>query len=157
MALQERLGVSRCFTIGFILQWSLMPAPYSLDLRQRTVAAAREGDLSRAEVARQFRISERTLYAWLQREQNGGTLTPHPHGGGQPPAVDAAGLVILRSLVEANNDRTLEEYALLFEEKTGIRPSKSALDRALRRGRITRKKSHSGPWGRSGRTSPPSA
>jgi transposase len=114
-----------------------MPAPYSLDLRKRAVAAARDGDLSRAEVARQFRIGERTLYEWLQREQSEGTLTPRPHGGGQAPLVDAAGLEILR---EANNNRTLEEYALLFEEKTGIRPSKSALDRALTRGRITRKK-----------------
>jgi transposase len=90
-----------------------MPAPYSLDLRKRAVAAARDGDLSRAEVARQFRIGERTL-------------TPRPHDGGQAPLVDAAGLEILR---EANDNRTLEEYALLFEEKTGIRPSKSAFDR----------------------------
>lgn len=118
-----------------------MPAPYSLDLRERAVAAAREGTLSRAEVARQFRIGERTLYNWLEREKREGTLTPRPHGGGQAPAVDAAGLEILRSIVEQQNDRTLEEYAVLFEEKTGIRPSKSALDRALSRGRITRKKS----------------
>ena len=112
-----------------------------MDLRTRAVAAARASNLSRAEVARQFRISERVLYNWLEREQSEGTLLPRPHGGGQRPAVDAAGLEILRSLVEENNDRTLEEYALLYEQRTGIRPSKSALDRALARGRITRKKS----------------
>lgn len=133
-----------------------MPAPYSVDLRTRAVAAAREGNLSRAEVARQFKISERTLYDWLQREQSAGTLTPRPHGGGQSPIIDAAGLEILRSLVEANNDRTLEEYTLLFEQKTGIRPSTSAMDRALVRGRITRKKSRSGPRNNSARTWRPS-
>jgi transposase len=117
-----------------------MPAPYSMDLRTRAVAAAREGELSRADVARQFRISERTLYHWLELEEREGTLAPRPHGGGQAPIIDAAGLEALRSLVEANNDRTLEEYVLLFEEKTGIRPSTSAMDRALMRGRITRKK-----------------
>lgn len=118
-----------------------MPAPYSLDLRTRAVAAARGGHLSRVEVARQFQISERTLYEWLAREQREGILRPRPHGGGPRPRVDDAGLEILRRLVSEHNDRTLEEYALLFEAKTGIRPSKSALDRALTRGRITRKKS----------------
>jgi transposase len=141
MDLREEGRVSGCFAISYTLLWSIMPAPYSLDLRTRAVAAAREGNLSRAEVARQFRIGERTLYDWLEREQAEGTLAPRPHGGGQRPAVDAAGLEVLRSLVEENNDRTLDEYALLFEQKTGIRPSKSALDRALARGRITRKKS----------------
>lgn len=118
-----------------------MPAPYSMDLRTRAVAAAREGDLSRAEVARQFKISERTLYHWLELEQSEGTLTPRPHGGGQAPIIDAAGLEVLRSIVDANNDRTLEEYCALYAQQTGIRPSTSAMDRALVRGRITRKKS----------------
>lgn len=128
-----------------------------MDLRTRAVAAARGGALSRAEVARQFKISERTLYDWLQREQREGALTPRPHGGGQRPAVDADGLEILRALVAANNDRTLEEYARLFEQKTGIRPSTSAMDRAMRRGRISRKKSRSGPRNSSAKTSRPSA
>ena len=118
-----------------------MPAPYSLDLRTRAVAAAREGELSRAEVARQFKISERTLYDWLGREQSQGTLSPRPHGGGQSPIIDEAGLEVLRSIVGANNDRTLEEYCALYAQQTGIRPSTSAMDRALVRGRITRKKS----------------
>jgi transposase len=119
----------------------MMPAPYSLDLRTRAVAAAHAGPLSRAEVARQFQISERTLYEWLAREQSEGTLCPRPHGGGQRPIVDEDGLEILRSIVDANNDRTLEEYATLFEGETGVRPSTSAMDRALVRGKITRKKS----------------
>ena len=112
-----------------------------MDLRTRAVAAAREGALERAEVARQFRISERTLYHWLALEQRAGTLTPRPHGGGQQPIIDDAGLEILRRIVDASNDRTLEEYCDLYEQETGIRPSKSAMDRALRRGRLTRKKS----------------
>jgi transposase len=117
-----------------------MPAPYSMDLRTRAVAAAREGRLSRAAVARQFRVSERTLYHWLELEREG-TLTPRPHGGGQRPIIDEAGLETLRGIVDASNDRTLEEYCDLFEQQTGIRPSTSAMDRALVRGRITRKKS----------------
>jgi transposase len=100
---------------------------------------------------------ERTLYHWLEREQSDGTLTPRPHGGGQAPIMDAAGLEILRSLVEAYNDRTLEEYTLLFEQKTGIRPSTSAMDRALVRGRITRKKSRCEPLSRSEKMSQRSA
>ena len=58
------------------------------DLRTRAVASAREGNLSRAEAARQFRLSERTLYARLRQEQNKGTH--HVYVDVIPPAVTFA-------------------------------------------------------------------
>lgn len=39
-----------------------MPKAWSLDLRERVLAACDEGRLSRAEIAAQFRVGESTLY-----------------------------------------------------------------------------------------------
>ena len=62
-----------------------MARAYSLDLRERAVAAAREEDLTRAEVAQRFGIGEATLYNWLRRWQDEGSLVPRGHGGGGAP------------------------------------------------------------------------
>lgn len=72
-----------------------MPRPLSLDLRERAVALAERGTHTRAEVARQFGIGERTLYEWLARRRTEGTLAPKPHGGGQRPRIDTAGREVL--------------------------------------------------------------
>ncbi len=47
---------------------------------------------------------------------------------------------MLEELVREQNDRTLEEYLALYQQKTGAKLSPSALRRALGRLRITRKK-----------------
>ncbi len=128
-----------------------MARAYSIDLRQRAVAAARRGDRTRAEVAQQYDISEATLYGWLRRCKDEGTLEPRPHGGGRQPSLDEAGMRQLREIVEAQNDRTLEEYVTLVEEETGVRMSTSAMDRALQRLRLPRKKRRSAPANKSAR------
>lgn len=124
-----------------------MARAYSMDLRERVVAAARAGEVPKPEVARRFGVSLATVYAWLGLAGGGqkGALAPKPHGGGRRRAVDEAGAAVLRGLVAEDNDRTLAEYAALFAERTaGAAPSRSALDRAFRRLTITRKKSRSG-------------
>ncbi len=67
-----------------------MAAPYSTGLRKRAVSAALKGGLTRAEVARQFDISEATLYTWLRRWKEEATLEPLPHAGGPQPSLDEA-------------------------------------------------------------------
>lgn len=117
-----------------------MATPYSLDLRERAVAAALKGDQSRAEVARQFDIGEATLYVWLRRWKAEGTLEPLPHGGGQPPSLDEEGMRTLEQIAEEENDRTLDEYLCLVEERTGVQMSRTALHRALEKLKRPRKK-----------------
>jgi transposase len=111
-----------------------------MDLRARAVAAVQEERRPLAEVAARYRITERTLYSWLARLRSEGTLAPRAHGGGRKARVDAAGEKVLRELVREQNDRTLEEYLALYQAKTGVPLSPSALRRALGRLRITRKK-----------------
>ncbi len=43
-----------------------MPTPYPLEFRRDVVAVARQGDQSRAQVARGFGISESCLARWLR-------------------------------------------------------------------------------------------
>jgi transposase len=117
-----------------------MARAYSMDLRERAVAAAQTGDSTRAEVAERFGIHEATLYGWLRRQREAGTLEPRPRGGGRQPSLDDAGMQQLRAIVRAQNDRTLAEYIALVEERTGVKMSKSAMDRVLRKLDLTRKK-----------------
>jgi transposase len=117
-----------------------MARAYSMDLRERAVAAAQAGGLTRAEVAERFGISEATLYGWLRRLKEDGTCEPLPRGGGRQPSLDAAGMRQLGDIVQEQNDRTLAEYLVLVEEKTGVEMSISAMDRALRKLDLPRKK-----------------
>ena len=53
-----------------------MPVPYSLDLRQRVIAACDEGRLKRHEVAEMYSVGESTIYEWLKLRYTTQSLTP---------------------------------------------------------------------------------
>jgi transposase len=118
-----------------------MPRAYSVDLRERVLAAAQEEHLTQAALAARFRLSEQTVYNWLRRQREEGTVAPRPHGGGRTASVDDAGARILIALVRAANDRTLAELGDLYHGRTGVRVTRSALWRALERLGLGRKKS----------------
>jgi putative transposase len=59
-----------------------MPGPYSLDLRQRVVAACDEGKLTRNEISDLYEVGESAIYEWLQRRRTTGSIAPKPHTGG---------------------------------------------------------------------------
>jgi transposase len=119
---------------------------YSMDLRERVVAACDEGIDTRAEIAERFSVSESWVRRLLQRRRETGSIAPKPRGGGQPPAFDGEAAERLRGAVAADPDATLEELA----EASGVACSTSAVDRALKRLGITRKKSRSAPPSRTG-------
>ena len=118
-----------------------MPRAYSLDLRERVVAARREEQLTEAALAARFRVSETTVYNWLRRERETGTVAPKPHGGGRAPSVDARGAEVLREIVGEQNDRTLEELGALYRDRTAVTLSRSGLSRMLIHLGLGRKKS----------------
>ncbi len=114
-----------------------MPGPYSLDLRERVIKACDEGKLTRGEIAQKYDVGESTIYEWLQRRHTTGSFAPKPHTGGRASELDEA---VLSALVEAENDRTLEEYAAGYAERTGRRYSISQICRGLKSVRLRRKK-----------------
>lgn len=114
-----------------------MPGPYSLDLRQRVIAACDERRMKRREIAKLYNVGESTMYEWLKLRGETNSLAPKPHTGGRPSELDVA---LLDELVEAENDRTLAEYATAYAGRTGRRYSISHLCRGLKQARLRRKK-----------------
>lgn len=114
-----------------------MPGPYSLDLRQRVIAACDEGRMKRHEIAELYNVGESTIYEWLKLRGVTNSLAPKPHTGGRPSELDVA---LLDELVGAENDRTLAEYASAYAGRTGRRYSISHLCRGLKQARLRRKK-----------------
>ena len=115
-----------------------MPQPYSLDLRERVVAAAAQQ--TQADVAARFAVSESTVYKWCRRAREAGTLVPKPHTGSSPGKVDDTGAEVLRTLVTERNDRTLQELATLYASRTGLAVSIHTIWRACKRLYLRRKK-----------------
>jgi transposase len=114
-----------------------MPGSYSLDLRQRVIEACDEGRLTRGEISDIYDVGESTIYEWLQLRRTTGSFAPKPHTGGRASELDTG---VLSELVEAENDRTLEEYAAGYAERTGRRYSISHICRGLKSVRLRRKK-----------------
>ena len=129
-----------------------MPRAYSTDLRERALDAYEGGEGSQSEVARRYRIGERTLSAWLRTAREKGRRSPRPPRGGRPPV--GGEREALAGLVAERNDATLAEYADRLAERTGVRRSPSALCRALRALGLVRKKRRSRPPSRIARTWP---
>jgi transposase len=131
-----------------------MGQPFSLDLRERVIAACEAGEYAREDIAAQFRISVSTLYSWLRLYRSTGSVVPAAHGGGSASEADEG---VPRCFAEQHNDRTLEEYADLYAQQTGQRFSPSHLSRMFIRHGISRKGRRYAPVSNSRRRSPPSA
>src|SRR6478609_5497957 len=86
-----------------------MPRAYSTDLRERALAACEAGEGSQPEVARRYRVGERTLSGWLKIAREEGRRAPRPRRGGTRPVGGEA--ATLAALVAERNDATLAEYA----------------------------------------------
>ena len=121
--------------------------PYSMDLRERVVAACDAGDATREQIAARFSVSVSWIRDLMRRRRQTGSIGPKPRGGGRPPAFDEAAAGRLREAVRADDDATLGELA----EAAGVACCPSAVHRALRRLGVTRKKSRGG---RPSRTAP---
>jgi transposase len=115
-----------------------MPAPMSLDLRERIVAAV-EGGSSIREAARRFAVSPSAAIKLMQRVRRTGSALPARFGGHRRPLL-APHEGRLRQLVEARPDMTLAEVQAALHERTGIVAGLSTIHNALRRIGLRRKK-----------------
>jgi transposase len=114
---------------------------YSMDLRERVVAACGGGDLTRPEVAEEFGVSVSFVAKLLRREREEGTVAARPRGGNRPPALRPRDLAALRHLVKEQPDATLAELRERLKERRGVEVGVWTVWRALRRLRLPLKKS----------------
>jgi transposase len=133
---------TRAIAIEGVLLYTSEMRAYSLDLRERVLAAVDRGT-PYATVARTLRISERTIARWVARRQTGLPLVGGT-GPGRRQGIPDAALPFLRQHLEAQPDATLSDH--LAQCNTSHAPvSQSALARAIRRTGWTRKKRRSTP------------
>jgi transposase len=64
-----------------------MGKPYSVDLRERVVAAVEKGGLSRRRAAAQFGLGVNTVILWVRRVRETGSVRPGKMGGHKPKAI----------------------------------------------------------------------
>jgi transposase len=111
---------------------------YSVDLRQRIVEAVKEDGLAKAEVARRFRVSRRTVYRYLELAQRDNLAPRRPPGGERKLKGEA--LEALRKQLESYDEATLEEHAERFEQEHGVKLAFSTINLYCQRLGISRKK-----------------
>jgi putative transposase len=67
-----------------------MSKPYSMDLRERVVAAVEDGGLSRRKAAAHFGVSIRVAIEWVRRFRETGSVAPGKIGGYKPKKIRGA-------------------------------------------------------------------
>ena len=117
---------------------------YSLDLRQKVLAAALRGDRTIGEMAELFGVGTSFVNKLLDLHRRGQDLAPRPHGGGYPARLLPRHEKLLRSRVRRRQDATLEELRAHLEEQAGLSVSVSTVSRALIRLDLGRKKKAGG-------------
>ena len=117
---------------------------YSLDLRQKVVAAVERGDSTIEEVAASFGVGQTIVKKMLRQLRETGDLSPRPHGGGHTPRLSAKHLKLLRSEVARDPDKSVGALRDHLEERAGVNVSTPTVSRALSRLGLSRKKNGGG-------------
>ena len=132
-----------------------MSSGHPPELRERAVQAHEAGEGSYATIAARFAIGEASVKRWVWRYRSHGTFSPKPRGGGRHSRITAEELVaILSRLGDANAGEIAAEFNR--RRRGGNRVHVSSIKRALHRYGYVVKKSASGRWNSSARTSKPS-
>ena len=97
-----------------------MGRPYSVDLRERVVAAYRSGT-SRADAAARFQVSESSVQRWTRRERQTGRVAAKPMGGRRPFALLAHRDWILARIASQPDLPLRELLAELHQRGVGAR------------------------------------
>src|SRR5438128_8219236 len=80
-----------------------MGRPYSLDLRERVVAAVEKGGMSRRRAAAQFGVGISTVINWVRRLRETGSVAPGKMGGHKPKAIAGEHRIFLLERTQAGN------------------------------------------------------
>ena len=105
---------------------------YSLDLRQKIIDTYAEGGISQRQLARRFRVALSFIEKLLKQYRETQSISPKVRIEQTPTKLNEEQLKVLSSIVEADNDATLNELRCQLEQQTGVLIGRSTLDRMLR-------------------------
>lgn len=108
-----------------------MPAPLSIDLRQRILAAYEAKEGSQRQLAERFKVSLSFIRDLMRHHRETGTVQPKPRGRGAVAKLSKEQLPIIAALVKAQPDALLIELCERFAGQTGIEVSVSTMQRAV--------------------------
>jgi putative transposase len=130
-----------------------MGKPYSIDLRERVVAAVETGGMSRRQAAAAFDVGISTVINWVRRLRETGSLAPGKMGGHKRKAIAGehrifllertqAGDFTLRGLVVARGLRVdyRSVWNFVHDEKLSFKKN-----RGRQRARSSRRRTKAGP------------
>jgi transposase len=127
-----------------------MGRPYSLDLRERVVAAIEGGMSTRAAAAR-FSIGIATAGAWARLKRATGEVRPAKQGKPKGSVLDPHGDFIL-DVLKRTPDTTLDEMVERLREERAVTVVRTAVWKFLDRHEQTHKKRPLTPASRSAPT-----
>lgn len=87
---------------------------YSIDLRQRVLAACDVKDGTVAQIAQRFSVTPRWIYLLKRQRREEGSVVPRGHGGGRTAAFHGSLLAQLDRFVQRRPDSTLEQLRERF-------------------------------------------
>jgi transposase len=122
-----------------------MMKAYSLDFREKIIDAHLMEGVSVRKVAQRFGVATSFVEKLLKQLRETGDILPKPHGGGPQPKLNEEQLQLVRALVEADNDATLEELCDQLAAETSITISRSSMGRMMQKLKLTRKKKRCTP------------
>ena len=111
---------------------------YSLDLREKIVAAVRRG-MSKAQTARTFGVGATSVKRYVKLAEEGKPLSPGK-APGRKGKLSGSGMKLLEEDLHARPAVTYEKRADLLYELLGVRVSKATMCRTIGRLGYTRKK-----------------
>ncbi len=111
---------------------------YSIDLRERVLAACDEGATEK-EAAKRFALSLTSVQRYKRHLRERGCLDPLPVPG-RPKIVKKEQEEDFLALVASRTDWTLDTLGNAWEKKHGVKPTVSVLSDTCKRLKITRKK-----------------
>jgi transposase len=117
--------------------------PYSVDLRQKIVTRYDAVGISQRQLAKQFGVALSFVQKLLKQRREVGHIAPKVRQTQTPTKLNAAHLIVLSEIVDANHDAVLEELQQLLAERTGILIGRSIMGRMLIKLNLRRKKSAS--------------
>lgn len=118
---------------------------YSLDLRQRVLAACQSAERTLPQVAVQFSVSVSFISKLLRRQRTSGSAAALPPRGGPAPVLGPGELGQLTACLQQQPDATLAELGAALQAAGGPNVSRATLARAVVKLGWRRKKRRSTP------------